>query len=305
MSPTATIFEKPTQAETSAVDTAQTLLFPGLHLQCENLRYLNDSLLYELKGGFVAEVIQNPGEKFLRAGVMNQVYQELSFVALEAFGKTQTEAETYVPQDVLAKNAIWVDWLIVVRKKGHPVAFGSATYITPFLLYLSSAMVLPAEQPTGVGVVANSLLWKLAVQEAKDNGLSEPDIICRTHNRNVASVLAQILRNSKISTENSRDTEAQLIFMKTANHLHCNYNPETGISQNVYPEGLPAGTKTKDARINQAFQHLGPQDACYVTGMLRMDFVNKLVGKYVRPHEPVQEKAEKVGILPSMVPSFA
>ena len=258
-------------------------------------RYLGESRLHHLKGGFTAEVIQDPGDRLIQAGLFARASEELADVALAAFGKPARERDTYVPQHVIAKNALWVDWLVVVRKRNQPVAFGSATFIAPGLLYLSSAMVVPSEQPSGVGVVANSLLWKLAVETAMMQGMPEPEVVCRTHNRNVASVLLHLLKDGRLSSEAAGDVQAQAVFMKTANHLHCEYDPETGVSQNVYPEGLPAGTKTNDARLNAAFRHVGPCAACYVAGHLNLRYITRLVSRQlVEPKPGLARELERV-----------
>ncbi len=264
--------------------------------------YFKDSFKYKIGGGFSAEVIHHPGDKFIEAGIIEKVQKELSYVAIMAFRKEMDEIDTYVPQNVISKNAIWVDWLVIVRKNKIPVAFGSATYLTPFLLYLSSAMVLPVEQPTGVGVLANALLWKLAVEEAVANGVGAPEIVCRTHNKNVASVMLHVLREVKISTENTTDLEEQKIFIKTANHLNCNYNFNTGISYNVYPEGLPFGTKISNERISEAFKDIGPSDACYISGKLNSNFIEKLLSKKVSADIP--EESEVPYTLNNLIPVF-
>lgn len=277
--PTNSIF--PTTQAGSVVLSSLSKTLPGR-------KYLEDSRLYEIKGGFTAEVIQNPGNAFIQAGITCRVSEELSAVVLRAFNRTTEEIQVYASQEVMDKNAIWVDWLIVVRKNGLPVAFGSASFITPSLLYLNGAMVVPEEQITGIGVIANSLLWKIAVDDAQWRGISSVDIVCRTHNRNVASVLLHILEESVLSTECKSEPHAHDLFQKTAAYLKCNYDPNMGISVGVYPEGLPAGTKSKSERINAGFEHVGPRDACYVLGRLDDDYVRCLLKRQVRPMEAPQ-----------------
>jgi hypothetical protein len=281
----------------------QSVLFPKVQTLPD--RYLAESEIYHLKGGFEAEVIHNPGDKFLKAGILNQVSQELKAVVLAAFEKNNEDAETYVPRHTLAKNALWVSWLIVVRKHNSPVAFGSATFITPSLLYLSSAMVLPQEQPTGVGVIANALLWKLAVEEAGTRGIDDVDIICRTHNRSVASVLLHIFENGKLSTE-SLDADSRAIIHRTASYLGCEYDESTGISYDAYPEGLPAGLNSRSQRINEGFKQVGPKDACYVLGRLDLDYTDRLIARQAkRVVEKVKSKAIQMPLMPELAPMVA
>jgi hypothetical protein len=101
-------------------------------------------------------------------------------------------------------------------------------------------------------------------------------LICRTQNRKAASILVGGCDNAKISTENL-DPDAEHVVEETVSFLHCDFEPETGITHNVYPEGLPKGYEIHDERINHAFAPLGPTDACYVLGMARLNVIARLL----------------------------
>jgi hypothetical protein len=267
--------------------------------------YLEDSEFYQIRGGLIAEVIQNPFVKFIDKGITERVIQDLRKVTLAAFGKTEDQTDLYASDEVMRKNAIMVDWLIVVRKKDRLVAFSSASFITRSLLCLNAAMVVPEEQPTGVGVIASSLMWELAVDNARRRGVLDPDIVARTHNRNAASVLLHIFKNSKLSTEPGLDNHTNSLIEKTADYLGCVIDKQKGISYNVYPEGLPAGTKSQSQRINAGFENVSSCDACYVSGRLDIAYTQKLIQRKVKkvglqPEIPVRNR-----MIPVMMPAYA
>ncbi len=263
--------------------------------------YFESSEYYQLKGGFEAEIIQDPGRKIMAAGLFKQVTEELGDVLLKAFEQDESDADKFLSGDKLTKVAVWVDWLVVVRKKGNPVAFGAGSFVTPYLFYLNAAMVMPEYQPSGVGLVANALLWKIAVENAERQGYKEPDIVVRTHNRNVASVFLHSLRDVKLSTEPIRDLYTRMILERTAEYLNCKIDRLTGVSYDVYPEGLPAGTKTKNQRINDAFEWVGPRDACYISGRLNMSYLSKILKRCAQKYEHRVKLSDKVKLLGSVM----
>ncbi len=257
-------------------------LMPGLIFE-HSLRdcYFANSKFFQLKGGFEAEVIHKPGYKFLNGNMIGRVVEELGPVLLAAFGKEDIDSDKFLSGNRFTRVAVWVDWLVVVRKNRRPVAFSSASMIPPFLMYLNAAMVLPEFQVTGVGLVASALLWKTAVEETRKKVMLEPDIVCRTHNRNVASVLLHLLKDAKLSTE-ALDLNSKRTFAKVAKYLGCGYDEASGVSRNVYPDELPNGSKTNNVRINEAFEKIGPQDACYVIGRLDELYTEKLLARHVQ-----------------------
>jgi len=206
----------------------------------------------------------------------------LSDALLQAFGKTPLDADTFLSGDKFTKVSLTVDYLIVVRRNHRPVAFGAGNFITPFLFYFNSLMVLPKYQRVGLGFYISALLWKYAILESRRQGYLEPDIVCRTHNRNVASGFLGYLREGQISTERNLSLYSQMIFEKTAKFLKCEIEPTTGISRSVYPAGLPQGTKMENERILNAFSQLSERDACYVTGKLNEDYVNGVLASSVK-----------------------
>jgi len=242
-------------------------------------QYFQDSSMFQLKGGFTAEIIHQPGPKAGESGILPQLQHELGAVVLAAFNKPADEAEKYAPESVMVKNIIDVDWLVVVRKNGRPVACGSCSYITSYILYLNSAMVMPEYQSTGIGFISNGLLWRMAIAENHRQGLGEPELVCRTHNRNVASVLLHTFEHGHLSTEPHKNLYVQMVMKKVVNYLQCNYDERTGVSHGVYPEGLPEGTKTMNERVTRGFSGVGPTDACYVVGNLDHEYMERVLGR--------------------------
>jgi GNAT superfamily N-acetyltransferase len=258
--------------------------------------YFADSDIYQIRNEFMAEVIYRPGSKAADPDLMEKMKEELGDVLLQAFGKTRTDAHIFLAGEKFTKVAINVDYLVVVRRNGKPVAYGAGNYIAPYIFYFNSLMVLPRYQRVGVGFYISGLLWKYAIQEARERRYIEPDIVCRTHNRNIASAVIKLMRTCQISTEKDANKYSRMIFQKTADFLHCEIDPATGISKNVYPAGLPEGTKTADDRVNLAFSQVGPQDGIYIAGKLDQDYINGILAASVR-EVMVQEPLEEDGIL--------
>lgn len=244
-------------------------------------RYTLESELYQLKGGFVAEVIQSPTNKMRQSGTYYKAFRELQLVTMKAFEKSLKTAHIYAPKKVVEKNVLNVDWLIVVRKQNRPVGYSSASYLSPFLVCLNSAIVDANFQAAGVGFVCGALLLKLINEKATDLGLLPLDYVCRTHNRNVASIMQQVLKGSVFSTEKNLSNEFKDNFTKMTKYLDCHYDEINGISKNVYPIGLPTGTKVSNPRINDVFKNVGDRDAVYITGQLNASRIEKLLQRNI------------------------
>lgn len=244
--------------------------------------YFADSELYQIRKEYQAEVICHPQTKAGFAQLQARLIDELGDVLLAAFGKTRDDAETFLSGEKFTKVAVHVDYLVVIRREGKPVAFGAANYITPFLLYFNSLMVMPKYHRVGLGFYIAALLWKYAIPESQQFGYLEPDIICRTHNRAIATALIRVLRDGHFSSEQSASAYAKMLFKKTDEHLHC-ATDECGIARNVYPAGLPEGNKTTDLRVLNAFAEVGPKDGLYLTGKLDQGYINGILDAHARP----------------------
>lgn len=244
--------------------------------------YFHDSDFYQIRKEYIAEVIYRPEEKMRRAGLLDKVTDELGGILLEAFNKTDKDTETFLGGSHFTKVAISVDYLVVIRKDGHPAAYGAGSFLTRTIFYFNSLMVRPKYQRVGLGFFASALLWQAARTYVNNHGLAEPDIVCRTHNRNVATGFLRLLRESDISNESGLSEHARGIFRETTKLLECPFDSETGISRNAYPDALPEGTKTSNERVNRAFNNLGSFDGLFITGKLNHGFVNDLLSENVR-----------------------
>lgn len=240
--------------------------------------YAIQSEHYSLKGDFTMELIENPWINITTSN-KKRLKNELGHVLMGAFEKKEEDAQQFLSGSKLEKVAVLVDWLIVVRDKGFPVAFGSGSFISPSVFYLNGAMVLPQYQSTGVGLLSNALMWKRAVEERQKQGDGIPYFICRTHNKNVASVLTGFLDESTISTEEGINPKVQMICKKTADFLACHYDETTGVCNNVYPSELPKGSKKNNSRIEKAFHSVGTLDACFIVGKLNLNLTQRLIDR--------------------------
>ncbi|MCK5243552.1 hypothetical protein KAR34_13975 [bacterium] len=233
--------------------------------------YLESSEFYQLRGGFEAEVIQNPLFKFIEKGIMDKVTRDLQKVTLKAFVKPESQMDIFAPEDVVRKNAIFADWLTVIRKGTKIIAFGSQTHIGQNVLCLNSAMVDPEYQSKGAfGILMQMYIWQKILGQKFVGRENELRIVMRTRNKDVASIMTHVLSNVKISGD-PETTEDQVRFYEiVANALQSPYEQQTGILRNVYPEGLPNGTNGRNEKINTLFPKLGAKDAYFVAGEVNM-----------------------------------
>lgn len=268
----------------------------------EDDKYCADSETYQLKGGFIAELIQNPAVRFLEKGILDQVVTDLQEVTMSAMGKTTDEVDIFAPTKVITKNAIYVDWLTVVRKEGRVVAFAASSFIDRDLLYIQSTMVRQEYQThNGLGSIPNLYLWERIVERRRMAGGPEIYFVARTHNKNIASLLLHVLDNDILSTEiKENNHQCRDIMKRTIKYLECNYDENSGISKNVYPEGIPAGNKTSSNRINDCFRNIGPKDACYIIGTLNLSITKRFVRAGMK-----KENAEIIATIPEPVLAVA
>jgi hypothetical protein len=249
----------------------------------KNKKYFCDSQSFNIQGGVEVEVIPDPEAKIKNCDLLRQVISELGGILLNAFGKTFKDQELYLSGDRFTKVSIETSCLVVARKNGRPIAFSAGTFISNDLFYLNSAMMLREYQTSCVGACTTAVLGKWAIEQHQ--GFRHQDdlkVVLRTHNRNAASTMIKVFENgSKISTEPNLDPATRELFWKTAEHLKCPIDKETGICRDVYPGELPEGKKHSDIRIQRAFEKMGPRDGCFVVGSFRKDYLQRLLSRFI------------------------
>ena len=244
--------------------------------------YLENSEFYQIRGGFIAEVIQNPFVKFIDKGMTERVIQDLRKVTLAAFGKTEDEAEIYASDEVMRKNAVLVDWLTVVRKGTRIVAYTSASYIERNILYLNSSIVDPEFQcHSGLGILPHMYVWQEILESRLSFKTHNLTIVGRTCNKAAVSVMEHVWERVMISGEDNVSSEYQQIFKETAKVLSSSYEEATGIAKDVYPVGLPNGSGMHNEKLNKLFNKLKLCDAFYIAGKVNIKKVMKFVHREI------------------------
>ena len=242
--------------------------------------YLDNSEFYRLKNNMLVEVIQNPGVKFLEKGNINLVIEDLRQVTLKAFGHAKDKAAVYTPDEVMKKNAIFVDFLAIVRKDEEIVAYTTASFVADNILYLNASMVSkPFQRYDGLGVLPHLYIWKKILVTKLYAEQRKLWIVGRTRNYNVVSMLKHVFERIMISTEEHLPEDIKKIFLQTARVTGSNYDPNTGIAKKVYPKGLPAGLDKVPDKYAKLFMVLGEQDALYVSGKVNFEKVLGILAK--------------------------
>jgi hypothetical protein len=208
---------------------------------------------------------------------------ELWTVLMRSCEKDEKDELQYKGKINIRKVAINVDYLILASVANHLVAFTSGSYVSDNIFYVNAAMVLPEYQASGLGGVLICLLALKPVILNLQRKI-KTYLICRTQNRKAASILVNGCDNAKISTE-PLDSDAEHVVEETVSFLHCGFESKSGITHDVYPEGLPKGYEIHDDRINHAFAALGPTDACYVLGLARMRVIAHLLKGRLFPNQ--------------------
>jgi len=243
-------------------------------------QYCHDSEFYQIRGGFVAEVIYNPFTRFMENGILHRVINDLRRVTLRAFGKTEKQAEIYAPDQIIRKNAIFVDWLTVVRKDTKVVAYTAASFIDDDILYLHASMVLPEFQSHGgLGIVPHMYVWKKLLESKLVNRQEKFRVVGRTRNQGVVSMMSHVLEKVMISGDNSLSLEYRQIFTKTAEVLKSPYDEENGIAKNVYPKGLPNGSGKTNGEYDKLFFGLDECDAFFIAGRVDVRRMLRLLNR--------------------------
>jgi|GEM_PF-2814082 len=234
-------------------------------------RYFRHSACYHIKYECTAELIRNPAKHDPIPGYAAMT-RELWDVLLEACGQDESRSDYYHSIIHIEKIAVFVDYLLVVRKHGRPVAFMAGTFISREWFYFNTAVVIPRFQEVGLGSIMTGLFCHTVIHDAARIGI-DPFFVCRTQNRKVLQALLGSFVNGKISTEAGLPDTHRDIFQTIAARLGCGIDSR-GISRNVYPAGMPkCENEIKDPRIQQATAALGPQDACYVAGRINRRLV--------------------------------
>jgi hypothetical protein len=244
--------------------------------------YFETSEFYKIRGGFVAEVIQNPSVKFLEKGILNQVTQDLTMVTLAAFGKRMEEKEMYAPEKVIHKNGIFVDWLTVIRAGSEIIAYTSASYLGKEILYLNAAMVnMNFQSASGLGIIPHLYLWTKLLDHRHDQESLTLNIVMRSRNKDVANIMSHVLKNEKISGETNLTFEEKMLFSHVAKQIGSSYDENTGINFDVYPNGLPGGSDKHGEKLNMIFSKLGECDAYLISGKANYLRMKKLLQREI------------------------
>ncbi|MCD4814383.1 hypothetical protein K8S19_11910 [bacterium] len=244
--------------------------------------YFQDSEFYQIRGGFEAELIRNPMIKFIEHGIVERAVYELQSVTMKAFEKPMDDVDVYAPMDVIKKNAIFSDWLTVIRKDGMIVAYGSQSYLAQDVLYLNSAMVDPKYQGSGAfGILIQLYVWDKIIRQRYFGHEQDLKIIIRTRNKNGASVMHHVLDEVDISGDSNISLETKRLYTDVASILESTYDVNTGIAPNVYPAGLPTGTNGKYKKVNELFSGLCDRDAYFVSGIVNMRATERIINREV------------------------
>lgn len=248
----------------------------------EPVTYLDDSELYSIKKSFYAEVILDLHKKIPTGIWLRIMLDDLWNIVTRSCNRKYTVDDEFKEKIDLNKIALNVDVISIVSNAFMPVAFSSGKFIRKDLFYLNTAVVFPEYFSLGIGAINTALVCKIVDQISKRENIDDLYYVFRTHNRNVASTMLNAFDEGFISTENHLPAKIKDIFTYTANYLDCEYDPQNGISYDVYPRNMPEGKSINNSRIQKALYHLGPTDACYGTGKMNMKLINTLVARNVK-----------------------
>jgi len=235
------------------------------------------SQIFTLSRYYDVEIVHQP---YHEATV--DIAEKLWNVLMRSCEKSEDEDAGYREKISIWKVALNVDYLVLASRQDQLVAFTSGSYIDRELFYINAAMVLPEFQATGIGGFLTCMLAFNPVIANLQAGIEETHMVCRTQNRQAASLFLHACEGAAISTEPLSDRVRSLL-MKTTAFLHCDLEAATGITRNIYPEGLPKGCEIHNDRINRAFAGLGPTDACYIIGRLKLPLVTHLLKGKLEP----------------------
>jgi hypothetical protein len=238
--------------------------------------YFESSEFYQIRGGFTAEFIENPTMKIIgMTGLQQRIIYDLKRVTLAAFGKDKSQEEIYAPDQVIMKNCILVDSLTIIRKGSEVVAFASSSFLDDDILYENASMVDPKYQGSvGLGMIPPMYVWS-KIFEKRPELINRLKITGRTCNQEVVSMLDHVLENMVVSGQDDLDKKDVDLFEKVASELSCNYDLETGILKEVYPEGLTKGKQKQ--KFAETFAKLGPKDGYLLAGKVKYMHVCRLL----------------------------
>jgi hypothetical protein len=274
--------------------TAMTIL-PEIQVRPQPC-YFQDSEFYQLHGGFTAEVIQNPFNKFLEKGITNNVIHDLTKVTLASFEKSQDESEIYAPEKVIIKNAVLVDWLTIVRHENKIVAYASSSYLDEFknTLYFNATIVDADFKQYSIGSITHMYIFEKILKSRNDFESSTLNLITRTRNRSVAKLLESVMLDVKYSSDSELDCEDKSFFSQAAKMIGGTYNEKDGISMRVYPTGLPVGSDKVSEKIQRVFAPLGETDGLLILGKCNYLKICKFLKREIKKSENTESESETI-----------
>jgi hypothetical protein len=234
-------------------------------------KYFCQSQHFLLLKKFDIEIVHQPFKQ-----LNPQILPALWNVLMKSCDKNEQDEANYREKINIEKVGINVDALILVSLNNQLVAFTSGSFIGESIFYINAAMVLAEYQAYSLGGIITCMMALNSVIHNAQLGIKETSLICRTQNQNAARLFIHACHNAKVSTEKLNRKERK-VLEKTTGFLHCHIDFKTGITRDVYPEGLPKGGDAHDQRVTDAFRSLNATDACYVMGFLKIEMVARLL----------------------------
>jgi hypothetical protein len=248
-------------------------------------RYFEDSKFVTVKNGYEIEIIEYPNRKFIEPALKARMSDELGQVLLKDFGKSRGEGEELIEGNKIMELTANAHYLLIGRKDSVPVSFHSGILINPLLYYSKATFVEPVHQHSALGAISTYLTLHLLLSKCNGDDLRW---VTRTRNYMVARMVKSESVDFGISTEKDLDEKSRRIFRETAEFLN-NYMDDDGVVKNVYLTGIPQGPRSKDERIQNAMDILGPQDACYIVGIPNLRRICFILDRCI-VNEPDEQK---------------
>jgi hypothetical protein len=227
-----------------------------------------DSHFYNIQGGFVAEVISNPHQRFMRERQLDLAGDFFLKLSSKIFSGHANDWQNSLSLNEIKKNIFEADWLILLSFNGNIIGYTTATWIDRNYIYINAAcLLLEYSKKAGLGGIQSIILYNFLLKYYRQHLNREFKFIARTRNREVVKLFEHMCQEVKISFDTKLSKTERQEFSHIAGKIQSPFDEKTGLIKNIYSGGFPTGISRKYTNLQTFYaSEEYARDAFFISG---------------------------------------
>jgi hypothetical protein len=227
-----------------------------------------DSHFYNIHGGFIAEVISHPYQRFMHEKQLDLAGDFFLKLSSKIFSGHANDWQNSLTLKEIKKNIFEADWLILLSFNGNIIGYTTATWIDRNYIYINAAcLLLEYSKKAGLGGIQSIILYNFLLKYHRYQLSREFKFIARTRNREVVKLFEHMCQEVKISFDSKLSKTERKEFSHIAEKIHSPFDEKTGLIKNIYSGGFPTGNSRRCLNLQAFFSNPeNSKDAFFISG---------------------------------------